>query len=109
GAATEADAAKDGRRDRARVHTAMLRLLQYQSQESPTLLVLDDLHLSDEPSTALFELLAAEARRLPVLLLGLIRPKELNTATLVRLQQLGPHVEVVSLDELDESASLVLA
>jgi adenylate cyclase len=55
-------------------HRALIQFIRALAERSPLLLVLEDLHWADAPSLELLAALAHEAPRLPVLLLGTMRP-----------------------------------
>jgi class 3 adenylate cyclase len=95
--------------DEARVLGAMGRLLECLCQETPTLLVLDDLHLCDGPSVRLFQALATRAPRLPLLLVGLARPRKGARALPWLARGTASEVQVRQLEELDPGTSLALA
>lgn len=63
---------------RFRLFDAFTSFLRTASQDQPLILILDDLHWSDEPSLALLEFVAREIGQSRVLIVGTYRDMELN-------------------------------
>jgi len=93
---------------RIRLTESFHQLLQAISEEHPVILVIDDLHLADEPSLAVLHLVLRRATHDTVLALFTARPGELGHSTQAAvlresLQRVGG--QEVSLAPLDEAES----
>lgn len=66
--------------ERDRLLIAIAELFELVSKERPTLLVLEDLHWSDQGSLDLFAYLARRAKSLPLLIVGTYREIELDSS-----------------------------
>ncbi len=97
---------------RAAWGTALLALSQA-FPARPLLLVLDDFHWADLPTWELFALLARQAQRYPLLVIGLYRPEDLTAPQrdLLRRMQRSQLAETLQLPPLSttETADLVAA
>lgn len=88
--------------DQARAFAGIVERLRGAAADQPLLVVLDDLHWADPDSLSLLRLAASEVRRAPLLLVGTLRPDEVETAPAVRamLSDLASATEVVHLGGL---------
>lgn len=97
-----ADPAGPAEQERVRVVEALMR-----AADRPLLVVLDDLHWADADSVALLRLAAGAARRAPMLLVGTMRPDEIDVGSPLHttLTDLAPsgttiHLQGLSTDDL---------
>jgi hypothetical protein len=92
--------------DQARMYARIVGQLVDAAAERPVLVVLDDLHWADPDSLHLLRLTAGEVRRVPLLLVGTLRPDEVAAAPAVRetLSELASSTEAVHLDGLPGEA-----
>jgi DNA-binding winged helix-turn-helix (wHTH) protein len=105
----------EGEQARFRLFDGITGFLLRMARREPLLLILDDLHWSDDATLRLFEFLAAELREAPVLLLGTYRDVEVRRehplSRLLGALARQPDCERVALHGLgaDEVARLVEA
>ena len=92
--------------EQARTSARIVEQLRGAAADRPLLVVLDDLHWADPDSLSLLRLAASEVRRAPLLLVGTLRPDEVDTRPAVRatLSDLASSTEVVHLGGLPVEA-----
>jgi tetratricopeptide (TPR) repeat protein len=87
--------------DRVREHARLADQLRTAARDRPLLVVLDDLHWADPDSLGLLRLVAGEARRSPLLLVGTVRPQDAAASDVHGLlSERASSTEVVHLDGL---------
>jgi tetratricopeptide (TPR) repeat protein len=92
--------------DQARTFARIVEQLRRAAADEPLLVVLDDLHWADPDSLGLLRLAVSAVRRAPLLLVGTLRPDEVEAAPAVRatLSDLASSTEVVHLGGLGVDA-----
>jgi len=100
-----------GETARIRLTESFHQLVRAIAEEHPVILVVDDLHLADEPSLAVLHLMLRRAAKEPILALFTARPVELGLSTqgAILRQSLGRlGGQDVALAPLDDAQSLEL-
>jgi tetratricopeptide (TPR) repeat protein len=109
--ALPASGESQGETARIRLTESFHQLLQAIAEEHPVILVLDDLHLADEPSLAVLHLALRRATGESILAVFTCRPAELGHSTqaaLLRESLSRLHGQELMLDPLDQGQSLEL-
>ena len=95
----------DPEAEQLRLFESFVKLCSALIEESPLLLVLEDIHWSDSGSLRMFQHLARRTREMPVMVLGTYREVELDEAlpfheALLELnrQRIGTHIKLERLD-----------
>ena len=103
----------DPQSEKHRLFEALVRLAAALARASPLLLVLEDLHWSDEPSLELLEVFSRRIAALPILVLGTYRSEDISPRLPAHFEQLGRErfVEDIRLAPLsrDEIGQMVRA
>jgi DNA-binding NarL/FixJ family response regulator len=86
--------------ERYRAHRALRRLLEFLAGERPVVVILDDLHWSDEASIALLAALLRRGAEAPVLLAAALRPSQAPARLTSALAV--PAVQKIALGHLSE-------